>query len=217
MNQEDKKRWVKSVLISLVIFFLFCFYLFLRRGYLNLYILNKAFASSAAVLAGATLLIGPLSKISTTFSSYMTIRRHLGLTAFGFAVIHIIASLIQQNRFPLFAWYLREWIPILFGIIAISSWIYMTYISRNSKIKELGVEKWKKLLSFSGQIAFIAIFLHLAIMKYPGWIRWFDGQIKQSPELANPSYPPASLFVFIIALFVIIFRLSSIFLKSKTP
>lgn len=216
MNGEEARRWAKTLLLTLAIFAAFSIYLYVRRGYYNLYIINKVFGSSAAVLAGITLLIGPLEKIYKSLTPLMTIRRHLGLTAFGLAVLHIIASLLQQNRFPLFAWYLREWIPVSFGILAIGIWIYMTFISRNEKIKEMGVEAWKRALSIAGQVAFVAIFLHLTIMKYPGWIRWFNGQVRQTPELANPSMPPASIFVFIIMLVVILYRVKTFFWRSNT-
>lgn len=43
-------------------------------------------------------------------------------------------------------------------------------------------------------------------MKYPGWIKWLNGQVKASPELANPSYPPASIFVFLIMVGVVLYR-----------
>lgn len=40
------------------------------------------------------------------------------------------------------------------------------------------------------------------------------GEVKQTPELANPSYPPASLFVFAFMVVVIAYRLI-IFLKQR--
>lgn len=203
---ETLKRWLRALVISLVVFLILSVYLYLRRGYYNLYIINKVFGSTAVVLAGVALLIGPLRK-NPIASSFMTIRRHLGLLAFGFALLHVIASLYQTNRFAWFSWYLNEWIPVGFGILAILIWGYMAYISRNTKIVQLGVDEWKKRLSLAGKIGFLAIFLHLVIMKYEGWIKWFNGDIKQSAELANPSYPPASIFIFAIMLLIIIFRL----------
>lgn len=199
MKEEERKRWIKAGAIAILVLFFFTLYLFLRRGYVNLYILNKALASSAVIVAGITLIIGPLSKYLTFFAKLMTIRRHLGLWAFGLAIIHIIASLIQQDRFPLLSWYIREWLPILAGVVAISTWAYMTYISRNKKIKEMGVDIWKRRLRLASWIAFLAIFLHLTIMKYPGWVRWFN---EPTP------YPPASLFVFAFMLIVIVYRIS---------
>lgn len=207
MKHEEINRWLKSIAISFVIFFILSLYLFLRRGYYNLYIINKVLGSSAIVISGFTLLVGPLSKRFPYFTKFMTIRKHLGLSAFGLALLHILVSLLQQERFPFPTWYIRELIPVTFGILAILLWSYMTYISRIEKIKVLGVEKWKKRLSLAGQLGFLAIFLHLTIMKYPGWLRWASGQLKSSPELANPSYPPASLFIFIIIVAIILYRI----------
>ena len=213
MTNESMRRWIKAIAISLVVFLIFSVYLFLRRGYYNVYIINKVFGSTAAMLAGITLLMGPLRRISFV-ASLMTIRRHLGLLAFGFAILHVIASLAQSDRFAWFSWYLSEWVPITFGVVAIFVWAYMTYISRNRKIEELGVDVWKNRLSLAGKIGFLAIFLHLVIMKYQGWIRWFTGQVKASPELANPEFPPASLFVFLCMVFVIVYRLA-LFISRK--
>lgn len=204
---ESLKRWLRAIAIGLVVFLILSVYLYVRRGYYDIYIINKVFGSSAVIIAGITLLLGPLRK-NFIASSFMTIRRQLGILAFVFGVLHIIASLYQVNRFPWFSWYLGEWIPILFGIFAIVTWAYMTYISRNGKIVQLGADVWKNRLSIAGKIGFLAIFLHLTLMKYSGWIKWVNGQVKQSPELANPEYPPASLFIFVIMLLIIIFRLA---------
>lgn len=212
---EETKRWIRTLGIALVVFTILSLYLLIRRGYLNLYIANKVFGSTAVILAGITLVLGPLSKKYLNLSSLMTIRRHLGLTAIGFAVLHIIASLIQQNRFPFPKWYLEEWIPVTFGLVAISLWIYLVKISRNSKIREMGVAIWKRNLSVVGRLAFLAIFLHLAVMKYPGWVRWFQGQTRQTPELANPQYPPASLFIFVFMVCVLLYRIINTYLYKR--
>lgn len=213
MTDETRKRWIKSLLIALVIFIILSMYLFLRRGYYNLFIINKVLGSEAAILAGITLLIGPLRSVSFV-APLMTIRRQLGLLAFGFAVLHIIASLYQTERFKWFSWYQNEWIPVAFGILAIVAWVYMTYISRNKKIEEFGVEVWKRRLSLAGKVGFLAIFIHVTVMKYEGWIRWVNGQVRQTAELANPQYPPASLFVFLFMLIIILSRLIQHFVRK---
>lgn len=214
MTNEDITRWLKTILIALVVFFLLSFYLIERRGYYNLYIINKVLGSTAAILASITLIIGPLSKRFLFLALEMSIRRHLGLTAFFLALLHMIFSLFfLPNKFPL-AWYIKEWLPITFGVVAISTWIYMTYISRNSKIKEMGATIWEKKLSFAGQLAFVLIFLHLTVMKTEGWLKWYNGEVKQTPELANPGFPPASLFVLFMVTIVIVYRIY-ILLRKK--
>lgn len=203
---ETLKRWLRAFIISLIIFAVLSIYLYVRRGYYNPYIINKVLGSTAVALAAITLLVGPLRRLSFVVP-LMNIRRHIGLLAFATAIIHVVLSLYQTDRFAWFSWYIREWIPVTFGIIAILIWGYMTYISRNKKIEEMGAALWKRNLSIAGKIGFLAIFLHLTIMKYEGWIKWFNGQTKQTPQLANPSYPPASLFIFAIMLIVIIYRI----------
>lgn len=209
MHKEELHQWLRALCYALIIFALFSIYLYLRRGYYNLYIINKAFGSTSAIVAGFALIIGPLHRKYLSFAHFMGIRKELGLIAFGFAIAHVIASLMLQDHFKIPDFYIRIKYPLIFGITAILVWIYMTYISRSSKIKQLGADVWKTRLSLSGKIAFIAIFLHLAVMKYQGWLTWFKGQTKQTPELANPAYPPASLFVFAIMLAIIIFRIAN--------
>lgn len=212
MNNIDWGRWLKVIGFCLLIFSIFSVYLFLRRGYFNLYIANKAFGSTSAVVAGMTLVIGPLSKRFLYFARFMSSRRQLGLCAFGLALFHVIVSVSMQKRFPFPDWYFNELVPVLFGAIAVFIWAYMTYISRNSKIEQMGADIWKKRLSITGKLGFLAIFLHLTVMKYEGWLRWFNGQVKGSAELANPSYPPASLFVFFAMLSVIFYRVVNDFI-----
>lgn len=216
MNKEELRRWGKSVLIAGIVFLILSLYLYARRGYYNLYIINKVLGSSAVVLAGITLLIGPLSKKLPTFARYMTIRRHVGLLAFFVALLHITASLAQTQRFEWFSWYLNEWVPVTAGLVAITVWSYMTYLSRNKKIQEMGADIWKKYLSIAGKAGFLAIFLHLSIMKYEGWLRWWNGLVKQTPELANPSYPPASLFVFFFMVTIIVYRVFGEFYYNES-
>lgn len=208
-------RWVKSFLVATIVFIALSVYLYLRRGYYNFYIINKVFGSTAAILAGLTLIIGPLSRKVQSLTTFVTIRRQLGLLAFGFAILHIAASLLQQNRFVFPSWYLDEWVPVLFGLLAITGWAYMSYISRNEKIKQMGADVWKKQLRLAGDFAFLAIFLHLTLMKYPGWIRYLDGQVRQTPELANPEYPPASLFIFLFMLPIIFYRVFGMITRKR--
>lgn len=215
MNKEEFHQWLRALIYSFLVFAFFSIYLYIRREIFNLYILNKVFGSTAAVVAGFTLIIGPLHRYFSSFAHFMGIRKELGFIAFGLAIAHVIATLMLQDRFKFPEFYLKVNYPLYFGIIAVLIWAYMAFISRVSKIKEMGSAVWISSLSLCGKIAFLAIFLHLTVMKYPGWITWFKGQTKQTPELANPSYPPASLVVFAIMLIIILFRIINDFVYRK--
>lgn len=212
--KEEVSKWVKTIRIVLFVFLLFSVYLYLRRGYYNLYIINKVFGSTAVILSGFTLLIKPLSRKIEKLNQYVNIRRHLGLSALFMAMVHmIIPAILLPEKFPL-SWYQNEITPVIFGVLAILIWIYLAYISSNEKIRKMGLDVWRKHQSFLGKAAFLAILLHLVVMKYQGWINWWNGKVKVSPELANPSYPPASTFVLIFMLVVILCRIFH-FIRSK--
>lgn len=213
-TRSQTGQWLVSLLTTLVVLAIFSLYLFARRGYYNLYIANKALGSTAAVVAGITLLIGPLVKTGRFNTGFLLLRRELGLSAFGAAVAHVAVSLfLLPQKFPL-AWYLQEWLPIALGVAAIFIWAYLTSISSEQKMKELGGKRWIKHLRWGSWIAFGLIFGHLVIMKYPGWQRWWQGQVKASVELANFQYPPASLIVFVVLLGVLAYR--GFFLRNKS-
>lgn len=203
---KNNGSWKNTAVLTVGIFVVFSLYLFARRGYYNLYIANKLFGSTAAILAGISLLIGPLAKKRKGVKVFLPMRKSLGLVAFGLGLVHFITSaFFLPNKFPL-SWYQREWLPIVLGLIALSIWIYLAYLSGTKSIIMLGVTTWRQHHRIGGIIAFWAIFLHLVIMKYQGWIKWLNGQVPQTAELVNPSYPPASLFVFFIIVSILIYR-----------
>lgn len=206
MKQEEMSRWIKSFLIAGIVFALFSLYLYLRRGYYNDYIVNKVFGSTSAVLAGLTLVIGPLAHRYHSFALFMSIRREVGLLALASALIHVFFSVfVLSSRFSV-TWYVKEVTPITFGGIAVAIWLYIATISSNKSIKALGTNAWRWRQKVGGHVAFIAVYLHLSMMKYQGWLKWFTGQVKPSAELANPGYPPASTFVFLIMTSILLYR-----------
>lgn len=208
-------KWSKALATTTIIFIVLSIYLVLRRGYYNAYIVNKVLGSTSAVLAALTLLAGPLGRKFRTWSPLLAIRRELGLSALGVGLLHPIVSLIfLSDRFAL-SWYQREWIPVLAGGIAITIWLCIASISTPAKIKQLGGAQWVKYQQWGGWTAFILVYIHLVVMKYEGWVKWFQGQTKASPELANPAYPPASLFVLVILTGVIVYRLLLYFRRRE--
>lgn len=207
-------RWLHAFLIALAVFSLFSLYLYIRREVYNLGIANKAFGSAAAMVAGITLLIGPLSRKLPQFGTYVPLRRPLGVLAFFTGAIHVIVSLFfLQERFNI-PWFLNQWPATTMGLLAIGIWLYLTSISRNERVAQLGGSKWILLQQRGGHIAFLAIFAHLIFLKYAGWIEWFQGKTQKTPFLANPGYPPASLFVFLVMVGIIGYRVYLVLTKK---
>jgi sulfoxide reductase heme-binding subunit YedZ len=207
--------WSGAFMVAGVVFALFSLYLFARRGYYNVYIINKVLGSTAAVLAGITLIMGPIARRTKDMISFLPLRKELGLLALWLALLHIITSvLFLPNKFPL-SWYQKEWLPIAFGAAAILIWLGIAWLSHEKHIVRLGPRLWRQYQSWGGRIAFLLIFFHLVVMKWPGWLRWWNGQVKTSSELTNPNYPPASLFVLAAMLLVVVIRTYNRFRKRK--
>lgn len=211
---ESLKRWLRALTVTLIIFFIISLYYSFLRGNYSIFDMNKVLGSTAVILAGLTLLIGPLRRIPLLVN-LMVVRRQLGLLAFGIVIFHVVLSVYQSNSFVWFSWNLNEWIAVVFGIMAITIWGYMAYISRNTKIQNLGADVWKKRISIAGKLGFIAIFFHLTLIGYQDWIEWLHGGVKQTEKLVNPSFPPASFFIFLFMCAIITFRIFTFF-KYRT-
>jgi DMSO/TMAO reductase YedYZ heme-binding membrane subunit len=214
MSSSALKRWVFACVIAVTFLAVCMLYIVLRRETLSVSNVNKSFASAAVLLAGFTLLIRLLMARFYFFYHFITVRRQLGIFAFIFALIHIFISIFFiPSRFT-FEWFLQQWLPIGFGIIAISIWVYLAYLSRNEKIQELGVKKWQKHQNIGARTAFLLIYFHLILLKYTGWMTWFAGNEKKSAFLANPQYIPESFLVFIIMTTIIIVKVIQIRVKG---
>src|SRR3989338_10107917 len=87
------KSYSKPFLVTILFFFFFSFYLYLRRGYFDLYIANKVFGSVPVATLALVAMIGPLSRAYQRFDGWVLVRKELGILAMFLAVIHGIISL----------------------------------------------------------------------------------------------------------------------------
>ena len=69
-------------------------------------------------------------------------------------------------------------------------------------------KKWWAYQVWGSRIAGVLVFLHLVLMKYPGWIRWY--QNGGSDELVRPFMPPASIIAAAFGFLVILVRTSEL-------
>ena len=215
LSQASSKAWLSTLPVVIIIFVSLSVYLFLRRGYYNTYIVNKVLGSTAAILAALSLSAGVLTRWNPRVFSFLArIRRELGLSAWFFALLHMATSLLFLNsRFPL-SWYQEELAPFFAGIFAVAIWSILALLSRHDNKSSLSSSLWVFIQSTGARLAFLFVLVHLVVMKYQGWIKWFSGLTKQTSELLHPEYPPASLFVLLILLSVFVLRIVS-WLRSR--
>ena len=188
-------------------------YIFYRRGYYDLYIANKVFAGAAAILLGLVLLIGPLSRLFSFPDRYVQYRKEFGIVAFFLALIHGVVSLFfLPAKFALSGFLgTLNW-PLIFGLVATVILVAIFFISNDRAMVAIGREKWWRLQYWGARLAFILIVLHVFVMKWSSWVKWY--KVGGGQELARPEWPGAGLLVAWFMFFVILARLAE-FISPK--
>ena len=206
--KEQLKRYGISLIASFGIFAILSFYLFLRRGYYDLFIANKALAGTAFVLLAFVLLVGLLARYFVRFDGWLIYRKEIGIVAFVFALAHgVVSFLIPQ--FNLFSWAALANVNLWLGGLALLILLFLTVISGNWAIRKFGGQKWWFFQQWGARLALILVLYHVFLMKYGGWADWFIHG--GSKTLARPYLPPLSLFSFLPAIFVVVVRLGEFF------
>ena len=201
------QQYGAAFVVAVISFVALSVYLFYRRGYYDLYIANKVFAGVATVLIGIVILIGPGSRFFSFPDHYVQYRKELGIMAFFLALTHSIVSFFfLQDKFPVQKFLSADWWPFIFGLTATIILITIFFISNNRAMMVLGREKWWRLQYWGVRLAFAFILLHVFIMKWSGWVKWY--QIGGSKELVHPEWPGAGLLVGWFMVLVVFIRLA---------
>lgn len=138
MSKEQLRQWAVAGFWGLVIFILFSFYLFFKKGQYNLYLANKAAAEAALALLGVVLLIGVLSRLYTRFDSLVMYRKELGIVCFFLALAHFLISFFfLPDRFDLF-YFQKNWLTFILGLAGLLLLTYLFVISFEFLIEKIG-------------------------------------------------------------------------------
>lgn len=203
----SKKQWLVAILTAGATLALLTFYLFLRRGYINLYIVNKVLGNASLVLLAVVLLLGPLSRLYQRFDSWVLYRKELGILAFVAAILHaLISFFVLSERFTLKYYLQGHLVPFLLGLAGVAVLTALFILSFEKIIAFVGRERWWRWQYWGVRLVGLFALLHLIILKYPGWVSWLSRG--GSDELLRPFIPPASLMVGLLGIFVLLVRLS---------
>ncbi len=207
--EESIKKYTIAIAMSLMFFTIFSFYLYLRRGYYDLFIINKVFAGVATIQLGIVLLIGTASRINSAYAKYIPYRKALGIIAFFFAFFHTISSFFfLPNKFPLQRFFTTGILPFIFGLTAILILMAIFAISNNISIKQITPKRWWRYQRWGIRIAYISIMLHVFVMKLEGWINWYkEGG---STELIHPEWPGLGILIAWGMLLVVVVRITEL-------
>lgn len=207
------KRYGMALAAAIPPFVILSTYLFYRRGFYDLYIANKIFAETSAILLGVVLLIGPLNRLFSLPSRFIGYRKELGITVFALAIVHIISSyFFLPLRFPLAQFTGILYWPSIFGFAAVFILAAAFLISNKRAAAAVGKLKWRALQCWGARIAFAFIILHVFVMKWASWVSWY--KIGGTKDLVHPEWPGGGLLIGWFMAFVIFIRLSE-FISPK--
>ncbi|MEK7578180.1 MAG: ferric reductase-like transmembrane domain-containing protein [Patescibacteria group bacterium] len=207
LASKPLQQYGAALAATVPLFVILSVYLFYRRGYYDLYIANKIFAGVAVILLGIVLLIGPLSRLFSFPDRYVQYRKELGIVAFFLAIAHgISSSFFLSSRFHLSGSpETLNW-PFIFGLAATVILVALFFISNDRVMAAIGRERWWRLQYWGVRLAFIFVLLHVFIMKWSGWVKWY--KVGGGSDLVHPEWPGAGLLVGWFMIFVILVRLA---------
>lgn len=204
---EATYEYTVAFFSAAVLFVIFSLYLFNRRGFYDLYIINKVFAGVAIFQLGIALLMGPLCRMFDIFDHTLRFRKEFGVIAFFFAVLHGVSSLFfLKSYFPIEKYFTTGRIPFAFGLVGIITLIFIFLISNKKSMNIIGFKRWWIIQYWGVRIAFLAVALHVFVMKTPGWIDWYKKG--GASTLAHPEWPGLGLLEGWFIFFVILIRIA---------
>lgn len=213
IEPESMHKYVVVFLVSGIFFIIFSMYLYLRRGFYDLYIINKILAGVAATQLGAVLLLGSLARMFNRFDVLLQFRKHLGILSFITALLHsLISFFFLRDHFPLEKYIGHINIPFVFGLLAIIILTILFVISNDKVRRIISPQRWWKIQYIGVRVAFIAVILHVVLMKYQGWISWY--QKGGSNELVHPEWPGLGMLIGFFVLYVLALKIAERISKS---
>lgn len=216
MHKPSSARdYLIAGLVGAVVVVFVGFYLYLRRGYLfdappsadAWFVPNKAIATGGALLLAFTFLIGPLTRYFNRFDTWLAYRKEIGIVGGLLAISHgFISFFALPKKFPqdrLMASMQEEPWGLLGAILLILLFI----ASFRRVIDWMGGVPWWFFQRWGLRLVVLFTVLHVGLMKWSGWKKWFLEGVPKTPELAHPWMTPASILAAIFVAWVVLVRL----------
>lgn len=205
--RNELKKYTKVLLVSVFLFIGLSIYISLRRGYYDLYIINKVLAGVAAIDFSIIILLGPLSRLFVFVDKHLELRKEFGIVGMILALSHAVSSFFfLSNKFSLIFYLETQVKPFIFGLFAVIILIGLFVISFEKIIIKLGRARWWKMNYWGMRTLFVLVILHVFVMKWNGWIDWYiNGGTK---ELVHPEWPGGGLIVGWFVAFALLMRIA---------
>jgi len=207
--KHEFKKYAKVIFVSIILFAGFSIYISQRRGYYDLYIINKVLAGVAAINFSIIILLGPLSRLFNFVDRHIELRKEFGIVGMVLAITHAVSSFFfLSSRFPLKFYFEKQLLTFVFGLISVAILICLFVISFEKIIIRLGRARWWKMSYWGMRLLFVLVILHVFVMKWNGWVDWYmKGGTK---ELVHPEWPGGGLIVGWFVAFALLMRIAEL-------
>jgi hypothetical protein len=202
----SQKMWRVSWLLAFGIFDLFLVYVFFLDGSLSiLSSWSKAVAGTSAVLLGMSLSLSSFGYYFDFLDKHILYRKYLGLTGFWLALLYsVILLFVNPARYFYGFFDNLGTADFVLGLSAMAIFTLMALVSNNRAMQWIGPALWRQILGL-GYVAYALLVIRALFIEGDQWIKWWE---------VGSGLPPARLVISVLAVAVLLFRLSVPFAKA---
>lgn len=191
------KFWLNTFSFGGLVFLFVCYYYYFQGDNFSLELINKATASTAIILMGASFALSGLGFYWDFLDRKVAYRKYLGLVGYFFVLWHGLNSLyfyffantglekfILHKDWIILNFTINNRVPFILGALSLLIFTMMALISNNYATKKIGGVRWRKLLRV-GYIALLFALIHFTIKNIEIWINWFKNGANTLPQISS--------------------------------
>ncbi|MCR4264154.1 MAG: hypothetical protein NUV98_05565 [Candidatus Roizmanbacteria bacterium] len=207
MKPQSIKLWIEASGHGLALIVFSLLYQYVQTRTVTIFTLQFACSFAGIVLINLSFILSGLSYFWRIGIKKLGHRKQYGVVGFIFVLFHAILSL-QLYAGDIFSLYLYKLAPVIYlsPLIALLIFTFMVAISNWGMPARIGALLWRKLLRI-GYVGIVLFTLHLTLLRYTTWVRWF--------ETFDPILPPQSLFLFLFSVATVGLRIALFFALRK--
>src|SRR3972149_8582391 len=224
-NVDPRSIWIKTFIVSVIMFAFFSFYYALQGFRYDLFAINVLLGLSGMFLIGMSVALSGLTYFWNFVDTKLIYRKQLGLTGFYMVLVHaafsftnyfFIASSPKPEFIIDYIWRIggleiSNWIAFFAAVLALAIFTFMALISNKYAMMEIGGMRWRSFLRI-GYVAYLLIVIHFGLKRFFEWDAWISGYLGL--------LPPLSLVLLVFVIFVFVMRIAlfiSLERKKKKP
>jgi len=202
----ERRMWRGTALVTALTFIFFVAYVLLLDKGLTLVGWSKCVAGTSGMLLAYSLSLSTLGYYFNFLDSKVIYRKYLGLAGYFFALLYCFLLLVINPERYWYGFFENFWsADFILGLSAMAILTVMAAISADGALRALGPVRWRAILRL-GYLAFFLLVLRGAILEGDMWHTWI---------VSGSGLPPVRLFLSVVAMFVIFFRVSIVFCEWR--